>query len=1205
MSTKPRVGIERKILTSILWVAILPVLLALIVGYTTARIAKRDAVKETLEVSVQMKGEGLQRDIDSRLAVAARLGSAPWIVDLLGQSDPGPGMGEQATGDLLSFAAWLGGQSLTEEDYASVLTLYDPLGTRLYTTGNADDSPAEVPLEDQQDLEYAQFSDFNMLSTPMTSTVIAPVRRSAADALLGYLTIRSGVSSMLQYSIVESKDAASSEDSYQSVLMLPGGMSIVTRLSYDADNNPIFDARPASDSLTQELLKANRDRRSFHLANYTDRENGPAQDVLMAYFPVTSPSFQGVEIYFTAYRPTSAVYSTMNRWALFALLVCILFIGGLCLKAYRDVHNDIVRPVSLLNEGAQIIRQGDYDLKLKISTGDEIEELASSFNKMAAALSLNIEQLETSEERHRSLVTSMRDGIYQTDSEGLITFLNPSGVAILGFDSFDQATSQKLLHMFIEPLDFEPLAGEVETAESQERSRVWMKRWDGETICVEISRTPLLDDAGATIGMEGIIRDVTKRVELEEEARQRSERISAINKIANVINSSLEAGRLYESLIVELKKLIDFDYASVALLSDSGIEFGGRQLWPEEEIDEGYTFTLDGQHSYAAWVARERRFLLVDDFHDAASPFKDQFPAYVRSCLCVPLYATGRIIGTLNLGAKTAAAFPPSSVQTLEEMAPHLAVAIRNAHLLVNLQLSLEEVTRAREKLFAVNEELKTLDELKTNLLSNVSHELRTPLVSVMGYTDMLLSAKAGPINNMQQEYLEISLRNVEKLVTLIENLLDFSRLHRGDERLLFDTFDLLDCAKSSIQLVQPLADARKITVELHAPGSHFLVDGDKGKMGQIFNNLLSNSVKFNHNEGRVDIELKLTQNNVEVIVRDTGIGIPKDALEKVFTRFYQYDGSSTRKYGGTGIGLAIAQDIARLHGSSITATSEPGEGSEFRFTLALATSDSREDEERSFSVLDDTHVLVELLSGDRALSAQVRDVLNSEGIDMIHAESVEDAIVLAERHNPGCILVDVNDLAEDGPLLDALLEDPQASSLPIVLLTNDSEIHEKYRSSVSARVARSFRKSTILSGIHNALTKEMSRDEPIGNKVLCIDDDPEILTFMTRCLGAEGYEVDQCETGPEALDKVTSRDYGLVLLDIAMPGMDGWETCQKIKADSDLAGIKIYFVTAKPIDRNMRRMRESGADGFLLKPFRPEDLIQLVQGLEIRAVAK
>ncbi|MCH8203626.1 MAG: response regulator [Candidatus Hydrogenedentes bacterium] len=1205
MKRKPRVGIERKILTSILWVGILPMAVALIVGYVTMRIKASEAARETLEISVRKTVEGVERDVAARLAMAARLASAPSLIGVLSASSADQAPGAARSVDMAPLAAWMAGQAVIGEDVASVLSLYDSSGRLVYTTDTKTLPDALMPASYPRDALEAQFCDFDILSSPYTGTIIAPVRQDETGDLLGYLTLRSGIDSLVKFALGEAADSSKVQDSYQLVLMLPTGLPMVARLRYDDEGNPSIEAYPAEESLGRRLSEHPDPPGSFLVPDYRLRPEDERQDVLMAFQVLTGLEFGGIDIYLTAYRPTRLLYSQINGMAFAALVGCVLFIAVLCLKAYRDIHNNIVRPVSLLNEGAQIIRQGDFDLKLKIGTGDEIEELASSFNQMAQALSHNIKQLETSEERHRSLVTSMRDGIYQTDADGLITFLNPAGVAILGFDTVDQAISNNLRNMFIEPIDFDPMNTEPELPDAQERSRFWIKRWDDQTICIELSRNPLRDEDGEPIGMEGMMRDITKSVQLEKEARLRSERISAINQIANVINSSLEAGRLYESLVVELKKLVDFDYASVALLSESGNEFGGRQLWPEEEVDSGYTFTLDGQHSYAAWVARERQCLLVEDLEDGSSPFKEQFPDYVRSCLCVPLYATGRIIGTLNLGSRMRSAFSRSSVETLEQMAPHLAVAIRNATLLVNLQLSLEEVTRAREKLYEVNEELKTLDELKTSLLSNVSHELRTPLVSVMGYTDMILNAKAGPINKMQQEYLEISLRNIEKLVTLIENLLDFSRLHRGDERLVFDTFDLVDCARTSMQIVRPLTDGRNIAMELHVPDAPILVDGDKGKMGQVFNNLLSNAVKFNENGGRIDIEMKPTEYDVAVTVRDSGIGIPREALEKVFTRFYQYDASSTRKYGGTGIGLAIAQDIARLHGSSITASSEVGEGAAFHFTLALAVPEERPRGAEVFPVGDDSHILVELVSRDNALSTQVRDVLSPETMDLIYAVNAERAIAAAERHYPDCLLVDVSDLDEDGPVIDALLEDPGTSELPIVLLTNDPDIYERYRSVVSVRIARSFRKSSLLSGIHNALHKSTRVERPIGDKVLCIDDDPEILTFIDRCLSSEGYVLEQCGSGQEAVEKVASGEFGLVLLDVAMPGMDGWETCEKIRANPDIEGIKIYMVTAKPIDRNVRRMRECGADGFLLKPFRPEDLIQLVQGLELRTVAK
>lgn len=736
-----------------------------------------------------------------------------------------------------------------------------------------------------------------------------------------------------------------------------------------------------------------------------------------------------------------------------------------------------------------------------------------------------------------------------------------------------------------------------------------MKTRRGRSICVELTANRVFDDEGDYMGMEGTFRDVTQNLRLEHEARERSERIEVINQIANAINSSLEAGRVYESIAVEVRKLITLDYAAVSLATDDGSGFQTHQIWPDRTLEPS-----EGPNHSAEWVTHEEKALLVTDLRQSRQPFASEFPADIRSCICAPLYAAGKIIGTLNVGAHAPGGFSQHDADVLAQLTPHVAVAIRNAQLLENLQASLEEVTKARERLHAAIEELKTLDEMKTNLLSNVSHELRTPLVAVMGYTDMILNGKAGVVNEVQQEFLQISLRNIEKLVTLIENLLDFSRLHRGAEELVFDTFDLADCARMSLQIVQPVADSRNIRLELEAPADPVYVEGDKGKMGQVFNNLLSNAVKFNRPKGLVRIDIRLGEEDVEVRVTDNGIGIPEEAQDKIFTRFYQYDGSSTRKYGGTGIGLAIAQDIMRLHGSRITVQSreqtddEPGQ-TIFRFALPQSMAQKRRRGESGglLPLPTETHLLIEVVTQDRALSAQIRSLLVSEGMDVIHAAYPSVAVALAQRYSPDCILLDT----EAGPLGNVLVDDllMTASGLnaeggvspmqaPIVLLTSDDDLYGRYRAYVSGRVKRSFRKSTLLSGIHYALSKGVPAGEQLGRKVLCVDDDPEIVLFMSRCLDTEGYETITCATGEEALEKVVTGEFWLVLLDIAMPGLDGFETCRRMKQDIALAGIRVYLVTAKPIEKNLRRVSECGADGYLLKPFKPEDLISLVQSI-------
>jgi PAS domain S-box-containing protein len=1196
LARRSRAGIERKILTSILWVGVLPMVLVLFVGYFMARTGQSNAVQQALLTAAEKTGESVHVQMQARLDGVAKIARHAYVIAFLEQRDV-------PTHDGLN-TVMQAGQLLSPGDAPAVLNLYDMDGDLLFSTEEG--ASLAMPNSIPRDLDRPTFAQFRLRPEQTVSVVAAaPVVAQQTGQRVGFLTVESAIDRVIEYALGRSpfeEREPTTSDIYQLAFLNDSGFNLVIDIgdldfsSLSTSNPPLMEPR------LREILASKPMRGSVLLRDYVPKSGAQPNDVLLAYSRMGDLGFPEQSIYFVVYRPAAAVFGNINLLSLLALGACMAFIFFLCINAYRDVHNNIVRPISLLNEGAQIIRQGDFDLKLKIGTGDEIEELAMSFNKMAQALSRNLHQLEASEEKHRTLVTSMRDGIYQTDGDGAITFLNPAAVEILGFRNVEQAIGTRLSDLFIDEKEEEQFRSDPVLDDQESRYRVWMRRRDGKTVCVEMTRNRLYDSEREAVGIEGTLRDVTKSVQLEKESRERSDRIAAINQIANVINSSLEAGRLYESLVGELQKLVEFDYASVALLGEDGRSFDGRQLYPEEQMGPGHTFVLRSPESYAARVAERRSCLLVRDLAEADSAFADEFPRSIRSCLCVPLFATGRIIGTLNLGSRMVGQFTESHVETLEQMAPHLAVAIRNAQLLTNLQLSLEEVTRAREKLHEANEELKTLDELKTNLLSNVSHELRTPLVSVMGYTDMILSAKAGPINKTQQEYLEISLRNVEKLVTLIENLLDFSRLHRGDEQLIFDTFDLVDCARSSIEMVQPIADSRQIMVELHAVSEPLLVEGDKAKLGQVFTNLLSNAVKFNTNGGRVELTLTPLQDRVEVIVKDTGIGIPPDALDKVFTRFYQYDASSTRKYGGTGIGLSIAQDIVRLHGGTISVSSEGrGMGSVFRFELPLANVSAGVGG-AGLPNAEETHILVELISTDRSLSNEVRDVLAAENIDVIHAGTTERAFALIQRYSPDCILVDLNTSEES---LKRLLLDASLSSHPLILLTNDEERALEYRDRVAARTKRNFRKSSLLSSIHQAMSGGLTPARPIGERVLCVDDDDEIGRFVQHCLESEGYAVDTCGSGQEALDLADSGAYGLVLMDVAMPGMDGFEACLRLKSNPELSGIKVYLVTAKPVDRNLNKVHECGADGFLLKPFHAEDLLHLVRGLDLRAVAK
>ena len=849
---EPRGGIERKILTSILWVAVTPLALALIIGYTFARGATEHATQQDLSFKAYRTAQGLELALAARLDTINILAHFPSVKQFLVAHKQGKSLSQA------DFVKEIHPESEEADDPFAAIALYDEQGNLLVCTREL----PEGPSEDIQTLRTERRSsgrfrrvDFMKAGQQVVGRLAAPVYEGEDGPLLGYVAKTESLDSLLRFALLQDTNEADNfkkTETYQIGFGLHGSTRDLAMAYFDKNspNGPAIRQEAADPDLLDIMLE-DPDRISgfTHLKHY---RSGPARiDAHIAYRKVAG--FRS--IYILVYRPVSKVFHSANLGALLAFLGSAIVIPFFCIIAYRNVHDDIVRPLALVNEGAQIIRQGDLDLKLKIGTGDEIEELALSFNKMALALKRNIRQLAESEERYRSLITSMRDGIYQTDPNDVITFMNPAGLDIFGYSDLDDIAGKSVWAQFLKKADKQRIAAELAENSFVERVRTWMARRDGRAICVELSVNRVFDDEGNFVGEEGIFRDVTKSVQLEQEAQERSGRMRVINKIANVINSSLEAGRLYESIAAEVKKLVGFDYAAVALLTEAGDAFNTRQLWPEPDAG-GLVPRQDDENSCAAWVARENNALIVDDLTAADAPFSGQFPENIRSCLCIPLYATERIIGTLNLGAQQPTAFSDRHIEVLSEMAPHVAVAIRNAQLLENLQSSLEEVTKAREKLHQANEELKTLDETKTNLLSNVSHELRTPLVSVMGYTDMIINEKAGPVTETQREYLSISLRNVEKLVTLIENLLDFSRLHRGISELAFDTFDLADCARTSMQIIKPVADGRNIELVLAAPDEPVYVEAEKGKIGQVFNNLLSNAVKFNQNGGKVTIEL-------------------------------------------------------------------------------------------------------------------------------------------------------------------------------------------------------------------------------------------------------------------------------------------------------------------------------------------------------------
>ncbi len=279
------------------------------------------------------------------------------------------------------------------------------------------------------------------------------------------------------------------------------------------------------------------------------------------------------------------------------------------------------------------------------------------------------------------------------------------------------------------------------------------------------------------------------------------------------------------------------------------------------------------------------------------------------------------------------------SIQTRDEVQD-----LANSFNMMSLQLrkSIGEIQESHEQLVRANEELKELDHLKSDILSNVSHELRTPLTTIRGYAESMADSLLGPVSPDQEKGLRVMERSLNRLSLTIGQLLEFSRLSSGKISLDIRPFDILLLIRLIVNNLREEFEMREIDVAINMPESLPSVEADQEKIAQILENLIANSIKFTPPGGTVELIAHRTEHGVKVTVRDNGVGIPEKEIPYIFDRFHQVDGSSTRRFGGLGLGLAIVKQLLDAHGARIDVFSKEGEGSEFSFTLpALAFQDS------------------------------------------------------------------------------------------------------------------------------------------------------------------------------------------------------------------------------------------------------------------------
>jgi signal transduction histidine kinase len=392
------------------------------------------------------------------------------------------------------------------------------------------------------------------------------------------------------------------------------------------------------------------------------------------------------------------------------------------------------------------------------------------------------------------------------------------------------------------------------------------------------------------------------------------------------MSTSLDMNQLLESSVVSLRQVLHCRSANIWLADPASqtlkihVAAGLQDKWKNAA-------KLQWGEGIVGQVAASGKPLYVPDTHRVDFIF---FDATVRSLLCVPLMVHERVIGALAVDQDVPDAFTLQDERILTIAASQAAVAIENARLYQDLK----ERALHLEKAYI---ELQEIDRLKDELVQNVSHELRTPLTFVKGYVEMLLDGDMGQINERQRESLSIVAEKTNAITRLVSDIIFLQQIEH--ESLELAELDMAQVVRRAMQSNQASATAAHLTLTSPITPDLAPAYADRDRVNQVLDNLIGNAIKFSPQGGEITVQLEDAGEMLQVSVSDSGIGIPEEQVERIFERFYQVDGSATRKFGGAGLGLAIVKRIVEAHGGRIWVKSQLGRGSTFFFTLPKARS--------------------------------------------------------------------------------------------------------------------------------------------------------------------------------------------------------------------------------------------------------------------------
>ncbi len=714
-------------------------------------------------------------------------------------------------------------------------------------------------------------------------------------------------------------------------------------------------------------------------------------------------------------------------------------------------------------------------------------------------------------------------------------------------------------------------------------------------------------------GTQNIMAGVFEPINLQR-SDELGELAANFNAMSKELGNNYNRLKAYSELVTtlnSLKSLGDIKKQSLEILCENThASVGALYLLDKEknmlELVEGYALRQNGAlvrtfsmgEGIPGQCAAQEKVLEIESIPSNSGFVVDTglvevVPSYVTA---VPILFQDRVLGVLVLGSTKK--FGELEKEIVGNSVPQLSVAITNAindDATRNLSL---EIARRNEELNSKNAELEKAYRVKSDFLSSMSHELRTPLNSIIGFSSVLLGPTGDPLTPDQRMALGKVLKNGQHLLQLINDILDLSKIESGRMTLSIEGDDVSSVISSCSMIVEPLMKQKGLQLTLDIQPNLPPLMTDIVKIRQILVNLLSNASKFTE-KGEIVVRARETNGMISFAVKDSGIGIEKKNFSLVFEEFQQVDNSSTRKYKGTGLGLPIARKLARLLGGDLSVDSEYGKGS--TFTLTIPPTLPQQSQEAGAKTVTKQPQVPVVQAAERAVTQQslaspgrgaqilcidddpdvieiLRKYLVPEGYSVVGALSGDEGIETAARIKPALITLDIMMPKKDGwQVLRELKSSSSTKDIPVII----HSVVDNKPLAMSLGAADVITKPTEPKRLLSLVRRYCQTTDQF---ILIVDDHEDFALAFKALLTQDGLNVKVATGGIEAMEVLRKSVPALILLDLVMPGMDGFEFVQQLQENDKWKHIPIVILSGKEVTQEDQQRLESHITQFLKK---------------------